>query len=305
MKKFHAEVIAKEHAGLTLEAYLKQVLHYSGRKIQKLTRLKGIRLNGKPAFLQKKIRPSDVLHVLILEEKPDGIIPEPGTVDILYEDEYLLVLNKPSGQLVHPAGRTTNGTLANYLAYHLQQRGSTSTVRPLHRLDRDTSGCILFAKDAYSQFLLEQQLKTGMISRTYQALAQGIVHPPIGTVSAPIGPHPALANRRAICPQGDPAITHYQTIQTFADASLLELSLETGRTHQIRLHMKYISHPIMGDGMYGVRVPWMKRQALHAISLTFQHLKNQREITVQAPLPEDFRQALAYCAAQEKKSGQT
>ena len=305
MKKFHAHVIANEHAGLTIEAYLKQILHYSGRKIQKLTRLKGIRLNIKPAFLQKKIKTADVLHVLILEEKPDGIVPEPGSVDILYEDEYLLVLNKPAGLLVHPAGRTTSGTLANYLAHHLQQRGSTNTVRPLHRLDRDTSGCIVFVKDAYSQFLLEQQLKTGILTRTYQALVQGIVNPSSGTIEAPIGPHPTLANRRSICPQGDPAVTNYRTIQTLGDISLLELSLETGRTHQIRLHMTHSSHPLIGDGMYGVRVPWMKRQALHAISLTFHRLKDDREITVQAPLPEDFRQALAYCVAKEKKCTQT
>ena len=297
MKKFHVHPIAIEHAGLTVENYLKQILHYSGRKIQKITRLKGIRLNGKPVFLQKKIKPSDTLQVLILEDKTDGIIPEPGPIDILYEDEYLLVLNKPAGQLVHPAGRTTSGTLSNYLAYHLQQLGCVSAVHPLHRLDRDTSGCILFARDAYSQFLLEQQLKTGIIARTYQALVQGIVNPPSGTIEAPIGPHPTLPNRRSICPQGDPAVTNYQTLRTFSNVSLLELSLETGRTHQIRLHMTHINHPLIGDGMYGVRVPWMKRQALHAISLTFHHLKDDRKITVQAPLPDDFTRALTHCAA--------
>jgi len=295
MKKFHAHAIPDEHAGLTVEGYLKQILHYSGRKIQKLTRLKGIRLNSKPAFLQKKLKPSDTLQVLILEDKSDGIAPESGPVDILYEDEYLMVLNKPAGQLVHPAGRTTSGTLANYLAYHLQQRGIISTVRPLHRLDRDTSGCILFAKDAYSQFLLEQQLKTGLINRTYHALVQGSVNPPSGTIDAPIGPHPTLPNRRSICEQGDPAVTHYRTIRNFTNTSLLELTLETGRTHQIRLHMTFINHPLIGDGMYGVRVPWMKRQALHAVSLSFHHLKDDREIVVHAPLPGDFVRTLAYC----------
>ena len=295
MKSFQSYPVRAEYAGLTIEEYLKQILHYSGRKIQKLTRLKGIRLNNKPVFLQKKVKPTDTLQVMVLEEQTGGIVPEAGSVEILYEDESVLVLNKPAGQLVHPAGRTTSGTLANFLAYHLQQRGGKGTVHPLHRLDRDTSGCILFAKDAYSQFLLEQQLKSGIIKRTYQALVQGIVDPPAGTIDAPIGAHPTLANRRAICPQGDPAVTYYRTIRTFDHAALLELNLETGRTHQIRVHLAHINHPLIGDGMYGIRTSWMKRQALHAFSLSFHQLKNDREIVVHAPLPEDFSKAIARC----------
>lgn len=305
MKKFHTYPISEEHAGFTVEAYLKLVLHYSGRKIQKLTRLKGIRLNGKPVFLQKKIKASDNLQILLLEDKISGLLPEAGAIDILFEDEYLLVVNKPAGQLVHPAGRTASGTLSNYLAYYMQQRGATGSIRPLHRLDRDTSGCVLFAKDAYSQFLLEEQLKGGNITRTYYALVKGTVTPSSGAIIAPIGPHPSLPNRRSICEQGEPAVTNYRVLNAFNQISLLELSLETGRTHQIRLHMAHIGHPLIGDGMYGVRVPWIKRQALHAISLTFQSLKDQQEITVYSPLPDDFTQALAHCEAEEKKLNQT
>lgn len=288
MKSFTTYKVSQEHAGFTLEDYLKQILQYSGRKIQKLTRQKGIQLNGKIVFLQKKIKPEDTLRVLITEDTTYGVQPEQGAIEILYEDDYLLVLNKPANQLVHPTGRTTTGTLANYLAYKLQQDGMLTTVRPIHRLDRETSGCVIFAKDSHSQFIMEQQLKNRILKRTYWAVVKGIVTPSAATIDAPIGPHPSLPNRRAINEKGEQAITHYQTIQNFPDTSLLELALDTGRTHQIRLHLAHIGYPIIGDGMYGVPSSVMKRQALHATSVTFKHVKNKQEITVQAPLPADF-----------------
>ncbi len=293
MKSFHTYKVAKEHAGLTVENYLKAILQYSGRKIQKLTRKKGILLNGRTVFLQKKIKQDDTLRILTFEDTEYGVIPEQGVINVLYEDNYLIILNKPPFQLVHPTGQTTRGTLANYLAYYLKQRGIISTIRALHRLDRDTSGCIIFAKDSRSQFILEQQLKGRTLKRTYLALVKGLVCPPCGTVDAPIGPHPNQPNRRAVNEKGEQAITHYQTISRFTDASLLELSLETGRTHQIRVHLAHLGHPVMGDNMYGERSRRMARQALHAASVTFRHLKDNHEITVQSPLPDDFEQAIS------------
>lgn len=292
MRSFNTYRVSLEHAGLTVEHYLKQVLQYSGRKIQKLTRAKGIFLNGKTVFLQKKVKHEDTLRVLMFEDSTYGVEPEQGKVDILYEDDYLLVLNKPADQLVHPTGRTTSGTLANFLAYYLQQRGIVSTVRAVHRLDRETSGCVIFAKDSRSQFMLEQQLKARTLKRVYWALVKGNVTPSSGTIDAPIGPHSSLPNRRAISERGEQAVTHYQTIRSFPKASLLELTLETGRTHQIRLHLAHLGYPIIGDGMYGVHSPGMKRQALHAASVSFRHLKAQQNITVHAPLPEDFIHAI-------------
>lgn len=299
MKSYEKYTVSEEHAGLTVETYLKNILQYSGRKIQKLTRRKGIVLNGKSVFLKKQIQAGDTLKVLILEDTSLGVLPEKGAIEVLYEDDYLLVVNKPAYQLVHPTGRTTNGTLANYLAYHQQQRGVTSTIRPVHRLDRETSGCVIFAKDSRSQFILEQQLKEGTLKRTYWALVEGLVEPPTGTISAPIGPHPTQPNRRAINQQGEPAITHYRTLRSFADASLLELALETGRTHQIRVHLMHLGYPIIGDRMYGVRTTWMNRQALHAASVSFQHIKDHRQITIEAPLPEDFNQAISFCKSKQ------
>lgn len=295
MKSFITYKVAEEHVGFVLETYLKQILQYSGRKIQKLTRQKGILLNNKAVFLQKKLKLGDIVRVLNSEDTDYGVQPEEGPIEILHEDQYMLVVNKPAYQLVHPTGQTTKGTLANYLAYELAQRKVLCTVRPVHRLDRETSGCIIFAKDSRSQFILEQQLKERTLKRTYWALVKGIVAPANGIINAPIGPHPSLPNRRAVSPKGENAITHYRTIQSFADTTLVELSLETGRTHQIRLHLAHLGYPIIGDGMYGVRTSWMKRQALHAISISFGQIKDNQEITVQGPLPEDFMQAIEFC----------
>lgn len=292
MKAFDKYKVAAEHAGLTVENYLKQVLQYSGRKIQKLTRRKGILLNGKAVFLQKKLNPEDLLRVLVMEDVAPGIKPEQGPVDILYEDDHLLVLNKPANQLVHPTGRTTSGTLANYLAFHLQQKGIVGAIRPVHRLDRETTGCVIFAKDDRSQFILEKQLKDRTLKRTYQALVQGVVQPPAGSIEAPIGPHPTLPNHRTVTDQGDPAVTHYQTLQTLSDATLLELSLETGRTHQIRVHLAHLGYPIIGDRMYGDRSALLNRQALHASAVSFHTLRGNQLVTVEAPLPVDFVRAM-------------
>ena len=302
VKTFDVYNISEEHEGLTVENYLKQILQYSGRKIQKLTRKKGILLNGKTVFLQKKLKPKDSLRVLMLEDTTYGAQPEPGEIDVLYEDDYLMVLNKPASLLVHPTGRTTGGTLANYLAYHLKQRSIMSTVRPLHRLDRDTSGCVVFAKGSRSQFALEQQLKNGALKRIYWALVQGTVSPSSGTVDAPIGPHPNRPNRRAVNENGERAVTHFRTIQSFTEASLLELSLDTGRTHQIRIHLAHVGHPVIGDHMYGKASPYINRQALHASSVSFAVLRDKHEVTVKAPLPEDFSQAVDFFAGSQNDS---
>ncbi|MDF2571339.1 MAG: rluD 1 [Sporomusa sp.] len=290
--KFQNHKISQEHASLTIENYLKQVLHYSGRKIQKLTRAKGIFINGRQAFLQKPLKPKDTLRILVIDDITYGVEPEQGPIEILYEDDYILILNKPPYQLVHPAGQTTGGTLANHLAYHLAGRGVVSTVRAVHRLDRETSGCIIFAKNARSQSLLEEQLKDRILKRTYWALVSGTVEPPSGEINAPIGPHPSLPNRRAINEKGEEAITHYQTIRTLSNASLLELNLDTGRTHQIRVHLAHLGYPVIGDKMYGVRSPLMSRQALHAAQVTFEHLDDKRIVTVTAPLPPDFARTI-------------
>lgn len=295
MKSFHSYKVTSEHNDLTIENYLKEVLQYSGRKIQKLTRKKGILLNSKSVFLQKKLKSGDTVKVLCLEDVSYGVQSQAGPLEILYEDEHLFILNKPANLLVHPTGQTTEGTLANFLAYELEKRQIMMTVRPLHRLDRNTSGCVVFTKDSQSQTLLEKQLQAGRLKRTYKALVKGVLHPLNGTIDAPIGPHPTLPNRRAVSAQGETALTHYKTLQAFGEASLIEVTLETGRTHQIRVHLAHIGHPLFGDSMYGQKVPWLKRQFLHASALTFEHLTDHRIVTVDCPLPDDLQAALFFC----------
>lgn len=292
MKLFLKYTVAEEYRGLTVEVYLKHILQHSGRKVQKLTRQKGILVNGKTVYLQRKLIPGDILSILVPEDTSYGVKPEPGPVEILFEDDYIVILNKPPYLLVHPVGQTSQGTLANYLAYYYQQSRKVCTIRPLHRLDRETSGCVVFAKDARTQTLLEKCLHNGTLKRTYLAIVQGIVIPAAGTIDAQIGPHPTLPNRRSIGNNGDPAITHYKTVQTWGNTSLLELTLETGRTHQIRLHLKYIGHEIVGDKMYGSRSQLIARQALHAVSVSLIHPKDNRRITVHAPIPPDLDQVL-------------
>ena len=298
MKNYRVYTV--ESAGI-LELYLKEQLGCSGRKIQKLTRQKGILLNGKPAYLQRKVQAGDKIGILQMEDFSYGVVPESGAVDILYEDEAMLVLNKPPRQLVHPAGQTQMGTLANYLAGLWQSRGMLQKIRPLHRLDRDTSGCVIFAKDEKSQMLLEQQMKEKKLGRQYLALVQGEIAVEAGRIEAPIGRHPRQSNRRSISAKGDAACTRYQVVEKYPEAALLRLSLETGRTHQIRLHLAHIGLPILGDGMYGVRSPWIQRQALHAEEISFYRLSDGEAITVLAPLPEDFLRARNFFREQSSK----
>lgn len=292
MKSYLKYTITEENQGLAVEDYLKQVLQISGRKIQKLTRLKGIQLNGKKVFLQKKVKTGDVLRVLNLEDLSYGVEPEEGQIDILYEDEYLIVLNKPAGKLVHPAGMTESGTLANYLAYYYQQSGVVNTIRPLHRLDRDTSGCVAFAKGSAAQTKMEELLAAGEIKRTYLAIVEGHVEPSSGTITSPIAVHPTKPNRRIVDENGLEAITHYRTLKTLEKCTLLELKLETGRTHQIRVHLAALGHPVLGDGMYGRRSSFIPRQALHAAMLTFTHPLRPKTVCVEARIPEDISKCI-------------
>lgn len=294
MKKFQTFRITEEHQGLTVEQYLKSILQCPGRKIQKLTRAGGVRLNKRNAYLQKKIKSGDILDVLVLEDQFFGVKPEPGSIDILFEDPALIILYKPAGMLVHPAGQTTGGTLANYLAEYFRENGETITIRPLHRLDRDTTGCVVFAKDARTQSELEKQLQDGRLKRKYYAVVRGRIEPPSGSVDASIGPHPTLPNRRAVHDQGERALTHYNTIKTFENYSLLELTLETGRTHQIRVHLSSRGHPVLGDRMYGKRSSLIPRQALHARSVSFCHPMDGKLIEIQAPVPPDLENLISH-----------
>ncbi len=288
---FSIYTVTEQEASLSVRDFLK-THHISARQVQKLTRSKGILLNGRPAFLKATLHAGDIVKIKQAAPQESNIQAENLPIEVLYEDDYLIVLNKPPRQLVHPAGRTISGTLSNALAYYLKQNSKPVCFHPIHRLDRDTSGCVIFAKSSEVQRKLEKQRDDHTLARTYQALVAGIPTESQGTIRLPIGAHPSLANRRAIRNDGDPAVTHYRTLTTYNNATLLELTLETGRTHQIRLHLSAIDLPILGDNMYGKRSALIKRQALHAVKTSFTHPITNERITIQAPLTTDIQNAV-------------
>jgi 23S rRNA pseudouridine1911/1915/1917 synthase len=276
--------------GRTVEEVLTGTLGISRRHIQKLTRSKGIELNRRPAFLGRKLRPGDVVSVRATAHEEVGLDPVPMQLVVVHEDAELLVLDKPPFVLVHPTSPHHRATLAHGVAHHFLQQGLHARVRPVHRLDRDTSGLLLVAKSALTHQRLDRQLRDRAMRREYLALAQGLVADDAGTVDAPIGRHKQDPNLRAVRPQaGEPARTRFQVVERLRGATLLQLELETGRTHQIRVHLAHRGHPVLGDGAYGgLAVPGLRRPALHAWRLAFDHPSSGEPLAFESPLPADL-----------------
>lgn len=294
LKKY---TVAAEQEGLTLENYLKDVLKISARTRQKLFYTRTVYLNGKNSHSKHTLKLGDIVGVREFFDTNYGVTPEKGIVDVLYEDKDVIVLNKPSGLLVHPAGKTTKGTLANFLAYYFQQKQEMITIRPLHRLDRDTTGCVLFAKSAKAQTILETELANSIIHRRYEALVMGngeklLQLYPKCCIELPIGRDPLKANRRKVVESGQLAITCFRIIKALGAKLLLEIELKTGKTHQIRVHFSHIGFPLVGDKMYGTASNLIRRQALHAKYIEFKHPVTGKTIEVVAPEPDDFFKAL-------------
>lgn len=292
LKKY---IVAEKYADMTVEDYLKSVMKISSRTRQRLFRSKNVFLNGSPVHTKRKVKGNDLVAVKDFSDSSYGVIPQIGPVNVLYEDEAVVVLNKPANMLVHPTGQTDRFTLANYLAGYFKDKGQLITIRPIHRLDRDTTGCVLFAKKAEYQTELEKQLKNGSIHRIYKALVMGVGIEgdfPDGCISKNIGRVPGKPNRRQADDNGKPAVTHFSLLDVIGQNSLLELWLETGRTHQIRVHMQYAGYPIVGDKMYGTPSRLISRQALHASEIVFLHPITGEKIHVTAPLPTDMQHCI-------------
>ncbi len=220
-----------------------------------------------------------------------AVNPEPISLDVRYEDGDLLVVNKPAGLTVHPAPGHPRGTLVNAVLAHVPDLASGGALRPgiVHRLDKDTSGLLVVAKRDEAYRKLTAQLRARTVIREYLAIVRGAVANDAGVIDAPIGRHPAQRTRMAVVPRGRPAVTRYRVRERLAGATLLECRLETGRTHQIRVHLQHLGHPVLGDPVYGrTRVPEMKRQALHAARLEFLHPRTGEHLAFAAPLPDDF-----------------
>ena len=224
-------------------------------------------------------------------ERPD-FAEEWMDLNILYEDDFALVVNKPAGIEVHPSEKGQRGTLANAVSAYYAATNQACRVRHIHRLDKDTTGPVLYAKNELAHYVLDRDMREKRIERIYIALAEGVIREPKGVIDAPIGQDRHHSTRRRVSNTGERAVTRYEVIERFADHTLVRLRLETGRTHQIRVHLSHLGHPVAGDGLYGGHRPYIQRQALHGEQLIWRHPWTDGEIRVKAPLPDDFHAAL-------------
>ena len=259
--------------------------------------------NGKPGKKNDKLNVGDAVSYEIPEPKAVDIAPKEMPLDIVYEDDYLLVINKPKGLVVHPAAGHQDDTLVNGLLYALGDdlSGINGELRPgiVHRIDKDTSGLLAVAKNDLAHTVLASQLKDHSMARTYEAIVCGVMKEDSGTVDAPIGRHPVDRKKMAVVANGRPAVTHWRVLDRFRGFTHVECRLETGRTHQIRVHMAYIGHPILGDTVYGSKkpVPGLQGQCLHAVGLRFLHPRTGEMVELHCGLPEEFRAQLCKLAA--------
>ena len=279
---------------------------FLSRSVEGLTRSAAQRLieeglvlvNGAPAAKNRRLQGGETVSLTIPAPEPAQALPEDIPLDVVYEDGDVIVVNKPVGLVVHPAPGHPDGTLVNALLHHCggSLSGVGGALRPgiVHRIDRDTSGLIIAAKNDFAHLSLSAQLQDHSLHRIYEAVAVGNFREEAGTVDAPIGRCPSDRKKMAVVSGGRPAVTHWQVLGRYPGHTHLRCRLETGRTHQIRVHMAYIGHPLLGDTVYGARrpVPGLTGQCLHAVSLTFRHPRTGEEITCACPLPAEFQAVL-------------
>ena len=301
-------IVAAEEAGARLDAYLATVTELTRSAAARLMEEEQVTLNGKRANKKDKVKAGDEIVVLLPEPEPDEAIPQNIPLDIIYEDEDILVVNKPCGMVVHPAAGNPDGTLVNAILYHCGDSlsGIGGVIRPgiVHRIDKDTSGLLVVAKNDAAHLALSEQLKVHRVRRVYHAIAIGNLREDAGTVDAPIGRHPTdrkkMAVLRGIGAHARDAVTHYQVLERFAGMCHVECKLETGRTHQIRVHMASLGHPLLGDPVYGganhkfceSHPALIHGQCLHAAELSLIHPRSGEEMHFTCPLPEDMARIL-------------
>jgi 23S rRNA pseudouridine1911/1915/1917 synthase len=292
----HTFTVANKDAGLRLDRYLAE--HFldsiSRTYLQKLIRQKKVLVNGVPRKNHYKVEVDDLIEIEITEPEKIAIEPENIPLNIIFEDERLIVVDKPAGMVVHPAPGNYSGTLVNAVLYHIKRRANFSEVRPgiVHRLDKNTSGLLIVAKDEASHLFLSRQFNKRTTDKRYITVVEDIVQLDNGVILYPIGRHPRDRKKMAVkfSSGAKKAITYYRVLERFKDTTLLEIKPETGRTHQIRVHMAYIGHPIVGDNTYGKRKKNMpiNRQALHAAEISFLHPTTEKPMHFISPLPNDM-----------------
>ncbi len=274
---------------MNLKELLKTYFQISDRLLIKLKNNRKIFVNGNFAFVNMGLNVGDNISIFIdFIENNSNIVPNAIPLDIVYEDDTLLIINKPTGIPVHPSMEHYTDSLSNGVRFYFDKIRLHKKIRPVNRLDKDTSGLIVFAKNEYIQECLVRQMKTKQFVKEYIAICDGIFDNKFGTINAPIARKENSIIERCVSEAGDTAITHYEIIKTYANYSVVKCTLETGRTHQIRVHMAYIGHPLLGDTLYSSPSTIINRQALHAYKIKFIHPITKQKLEFTAKIPADF-----------------
>jgi 23S rRNA pseudouridine1911/1915/1917 synthase len=280
-------VIPANWKNVTIEHILKNQWQAPKKLIHSMRMDKDIKVNGEYLPWDKPLSTGDLLQINLFKKVEYDVPPSYGDLHVLYEDDHLIVVNKPAGIDTHPNQSDDTDTLANVIAFHFQSKGEHCRVMHIHRLDRDTSGAVIFAKHPLSKAILDRLLIERKVKRTYLALVHGRLKQKKGTISEPIGRDRHHNTRRRVSPSGQEAVTHYKVLEFRDNMTLTEVVLDTGRTHQIRVHMSHIGHPLAGDTLYGGK-PVFKRQALHAARISFPHPMTGERIECEAECLDDI-----------------
>lgn len=289
--KLDYQVKASE-AGFVVEKVLRKNLGFSRGMIRKLKRHTGVLVNEKKVLLNQRLQEGDTVSVDLQFGGLTNAQPQPIPVNIIYEDRHFLVINKPPNMLVHPLKHEQENTLANAVLYHYLQGDTEPVFRPVSRLDRNTSGLVLIAKYAHAGFRLAHQISAGKLQREYIAIVHGFVKPLQGSIDLPIARCRDSKIKHMVHPDGKRAITNYHVEKYLTENTVLKLFPKTGRTHQIRVHMSHIGHPLVGDALYGGREEGIGRQALHCRSISFTHPITGETMILEAPLPKAIQRLI-------------
>ncbi|WP_234121452.1 RluA family pseudouridine synthase [Clostridium hydrogenum] len=285
--------VEKQYEGLKIKEYLKDVQGFSTRFIRGTAHSGRIFVNGKVVKLSHVLKFGQKIEVQVTKSESQNVEPEEMDIDVVYEDEDIIVVNKRPGMVVHPTKSYQQGTLSNGLIYYFREKGEDCIVRLVNRLDMDTSGLVLVAKNQFSHMALARDMNLETFKKEYLAIAHGHINPVKGTIDKPIYREEGGPLKRIVDERGQKSITNYEVIESYKDGELIKLSLETGRTHQIRVHLSSVGNPIYGDSLYGKEEEeYIGRQALHAYKLQFPHPRDGRIISLETELPEDMKKLI-------------